>query len=109
MKRKIVIFIFSTFLLGTGIAIGWWGNSPGFDFLCSPASVYKLGKNIEGEGIFIMAGTKINLRSCEYANRFSVEMYYDKGNHRDIFIPLNSAVNVGNHGAEQYDVNVSEK
>jgi hypothetical protein len=104
MKRKISISVLSLLCLGIGFIVGWWANSPGLDILCSRPFVYKLGKDIKGEGILIGAGRQINLRSCEYANRFSVELYYDKGIHPEVFVPVNSAPNIGNHGAEQYSV-----
>ncbi len=49
---------------------------------------YTLGKNVEAKGISIKSGTEINLRSCEYANRFAVNLFYDKGEHKDLFIPI---------------------
>jgi hypothetical protein len=108
VKKTIIISLAFLTTLGVGAGIGWWANSPSFDLLCSSPYVYELGKDIQAEGISIKAGTQINLRSCEYANRFSLEMYYDKGLHDDVFIPINSAPNTGNHGANQYDVEVIE-
>ena len=107
MKNIIIKSTLFTFTLVIGISIGWWANSPGFDLLCSSPSVYELGKNIKGEGISIKAGTQINMRSCEYANRFSIELYSEKGNDTQLFILKNSATNVGNHGAEQYNVSIT--
>ena len=78
------------------------------DFLCSRAAVYELGRDIEGEGIFIKAGRKVSMRSCEYANRFSIELYSEKGNYPELFIPFNSMTNTGNHGADQYRVTIRE-
>ena len=109
LKKGILIAALLLALFVSGFAAGWWLNSPGFDFLCSKQSVYMLGKDIEGEGISIKAGRQINLRSCEYANRFSIELYSEKGNYPDVFVPINSAPNVGNHGAEQYSVNPIEE
>ena len=102
---KITLFILT---LGVGVSVGWLANSPGFDLLCSSPSVYTLGKDIEGNGISIKSGTEINLRSCEYANRFSIEMYSEKGNDPELFMFKNSATNIGNHGAEQYNVSVTK-
>ncbi len=108
MKQKIIVSVALVVTLVLGVAIGWWANSPQFDFLCTPASVYELGKDVQGEGVVLKAGTQVNLRICEYANRFSVELYYDKGNYPELFIPRNSAINLGNHGAAQYSVTVDE-
>jgi len=109
MKRVILVTLLSIFCMMVGAAAGWWANSPGLDVLCSSPSVYQLGKDIEGDGISIRAGRQINLRSCEYANRFSIELYYNKGPYPELFIPVNSAPNIGSHGAEQYSVSVKER
>jgi len=108
MKRTIIISALVLSSLTIGAFLGWWANSPSFDFLCTPPAVYELGKDITAKGISIKAGTQINMRSCEYANRFNIELYSEKGNYPSVFIPLNSAVNIGNHGAEQYNVIFSE-
>lgn len=109
MKKTLVISVTLSLILAIGIFIGWWANSPSFDLLCSSPAIFELGKNIEGEGISIKAGTQISLRSCEYANRFSVELYSEKGNYPELFIPLNSATNIGNHGADQYNVSITKE
>jgi hypothetical protein len=108
VKKIVIISLTLISTLGVGAGIGWWANSPSFDLLCSSPYVYELGKDIKADGISIKAGTQVNLRSCEYANRFSLELYYDKGIHEDVFIPVNSAPNMGNHGADQYDIEVAE-
>ncbi len=108
MKNIIIKTILFAFTLSIGVSAGWWANSPGFDLLCSSPAVYTLGKDIKGDGISIKSGTEINLRSCEYANRFSIEMYFEKGNYPELFIFKNSATNIGNHGAEQYNVSITE-
>lgn len=107
MKKLIIKSTLFMLTLVIGVSIGWWANSPGFDLLCSSPAVYELGKNIKGEGISIRAGTEINMRSCEYANRFSIELYSEKGNYPELFILKNSATNIGNHGAEQYNVSIA--
>jgi hypothetical protein len=104
MSRIISIAALSVACICIGFFIGWWANSPSFDFMCSKPSVYTLAKGIEAEGINVQSGTEINLRSCEYANRFSISLFYDKGTHSDIFKLKNSAPNIGNHGANEYSV-----
>ncbi len=104
MKRIIITTVLSVAFVSIGFIGGWWANSPSFDILCSKPFVYTLGKNIETKGITINSGTEIDLRSCEYANRFTVSLIYDKGTHKELFIPKNSAPNIGNHGAKQYNI-----
>lgn len=108
MKNIIIKTTLFALTLSIGVSVGWWANSPGFDLLCSSPAVYILGKDIEGDGISIKSGTEINLRSCEYANRFSIELYVDKGSYPGLFIFKNSATNIGIHGAEQYNVSISD-
>lgn len=108
LKKTIIILTLVTTNLTVGAFIGWWANSPSFDFLCSSPAVYELGKDLAAEGISIKAGTQVSMKSCEYANRFNIELYSEKGNYPQVFIPLNSAVNIGNHGVEQYHVTFSE-
>ncbi len=108
MKRIIIPLLIVLPSLALGIFGGWWANSEGFDFLCSKASVYELGKDIVGDGIYIKAGKQVNLRICEYANRFTLELYSEKGNDPELFVPFNRSPNIGNHGAEQYSVEVKE-
>ena len=108
MKKFILVFSLSAACFVFGVFIGWWANSPGMDLLCTPSAVFELGKDIQGEGIYVKAGTQVNLRSCEYANRFSIDLYSEKGSYPELFIPVNSATNLGNHGADQYDVSIKE-
>ena len=104
MKRIITVSLLVIVCICIGFFGGWWANSPNFDMLCSKPFVYTLGKDIEANGIRIKSGTEIDLRSCEFANRFSVNLFYDKGIHEELFIPKNSAPNIGNHGAAQYNI-----
>lgn len=108
MKKYNLVISLSTVLFMFGVFVGWWANSPGMDILCTPSAVFELGKDIEGEGIFVKAGKQVNLRSCEYANRFSIDLYSEKGNYPELFIPVNGATNLGNHGADQYSVSIKE-
>lgn len=108
MKKFLVVSLSSVVLLLSGFSIGWWANSPGFDMLCSKPSVYVLRKSVETEGISIAEGTEVDLRSCEYANRFTVSLYSEKGPTEELFAFKNSAPNIGNHGANQYRVEISE-
>ncbi len=104
MNKVISAALLSTVCVCIGFFTGWWANSPSFDFMCSKPSVYTLARDIEAEGINVKSGTEINLRSCEYANRFSISLLYDKGTHSDTFKLKNSATNIGNHGANEYSV-----
>ena len=94
--------------LSLGGLIGWQLTALNTDFLCSEPAVYVLGNDIEGEGIFISKGKQINLRHCEYAHRFSIELYSDKGTHSELFIPLHSTPDIDTSGAEQYEVSAKE-
>ncbi len=104
MKGKIITLLLSIILIFIGFSGGWWANSPDLDILCTKPFAYTLGKNVEAKGISIKSGTEINLRSCEYANRFTVNLFYDKGEHKDLFIPINSTSNIGYYGAAQYGI-----
>lgn len=104
MKKALRTIALITVCIFLGGSIGWWANSPSYDFLCSRPYVAELTKDIEAEGIAIQAGTLVNLRSCEYAERFTISLYYPKYPEGPIFQPVNSAANFGNHGAEQYPV-----
>lgn len=90
--------------LSVGLVVGWWANSPGMDLLCSQPFVAELAEDVEAQGVTVEAGTLVDLRSCEYAERFTVHLYYPKNPLEPIFKPRNSAPNFGNHGAEQYEV-----
>ena len=92
-----------------GLVVGWWANSPGMDLLCSEPSVAELAEDVEAQGVIIEAGTLVDLRSCEYAERFTVNLYYPKNPTAPIFKPRNSAPNIGNHGADQYEVEKAGK
>lgn len=89
--------------------VGWWANSPGLDFLCSKPFVAVLTEDVEAQGITIEAGTAVDLRSCEYAERFTLSLYYPKNPEAPVFKPINSAPNLGNHGAGQYEVYKAEE
>ncbi|WP_444903950.1 hypothetical protein ACJJIU_01480 [Microbulbifer sp. CnH-101-E] len=104
MKKILIGSLFSSVLISTGFFLGWWANSPGHDFLCSKPSVYILSQDVRAEGISIVAGTEIDLRLCEYANRFTVSLYTEKGSKEALFEFKNSAPNIGNHGASQYPI-----
>ena len=108
MKKIMLTTLLSVAFLSIGFIGGWWANSPSFDVLCSKPYVYTLGKRIEAHGISIDAGTEIDLRSCEYANRFTLSLMYDKGTHSELFIPKNSAPTIGNHGAKHYSISDSK-
>lgn len=103
MKRALLLASVVTVSLLVGAGFGWWANSPGLDFMCSSPFVAELSEDIQGKGITVEAGTLVNLRSCEYAERFTVSLYYPKNPESQIFRPYNSAPNLGNHGAEQYE------
>ena len=102
MKTTFSIIVMSLLCIGIGFSMGWWANPSCFDPLCSEPSVYALGKDIKAKGIHIKSGTQIDLRSCEYANRFTVSLFYEKGEHKNLFIPKNSTSNIDDHDAEQY-------
>jgi len=104
MKNVLINVLLLTLSLALGFLGGWWANSPGYDMLCSRPSVYTLGKDIEANGINIKSGIEVDLRSCEYANRFTVNLYSEKGFNKELFVLKNSAVNIGNHGADQYEI-----
>jgi len=108
VKKIMLTTLLSVAFLSIGFIGGWWANSPSFDVLCSKPYVYTLGKRIEAHGISIDAGTEIDLRSCEYANRFTLSLMYDKGTHSELFIPKNSAPTIGNHGAKHYSISDSK-
>lgn len=104
MKKTMVLSLVIATSLLIGGAVGWWANSPGYDLLCSSPAVAVLSKDIEAPGIKVDAGTLVDLRSCEYAERFTISLYYSKNPEKTIFHPRNSAPNIGNRGAEQYEV-----
>lgn len=105
LKKAFFLGFIIAISLITGGGIGWWANSPGMDLMCSKPFVTALAEDIEAQGIFVKAGTLVNLRSCEYAERFTINLYYPKNPENPLFLPKNSAPNLGNHGAEQYLVN----
>jgi len=109
LKKVLLVALILLFGLSVGFVFGWWANSPGLDFLCSKPYVAELQENVEAQGISIEAGTLVNLRSCEYAERFTLSLYYSKNPALSIFNPKNSAPNIGNHGAYQYEVERSDK
>lgn len=108
--KKVLLFALTISLsLIVGLVVGWWANSPGMDLLCSEPSVAELAEDVEAQGVIIEAGTLVDLRSCEYAERFTVNLYYPKNPTAPIFKPRNSAPNIGNHGADQYEVEKAGK
>ncbi|WP_444888837.1 hypothetical protein [Microbulbifer sp. JMSA008] len=104
MKNVLKGLLMSTALVTTGFFLGWWANSPSYDLLCSSPSVYVLSQDVTAQGISIAAGTEVDLRSCEYASRFTVSLYAEKGSREELFQFKNSAPNIGNHGASQYPI-----
>jgi len=108
MKNILIASILSIVLVCIGFSLGWWVNSPNFDILCSKPAVSILAKDIEAEGISISAGTEVNLRTCEYASRYTINLYSPKGENEDLFKFKNSSPNVGNHEANQYNAKVAK-
>ena len=109
MRRVFLVSLTVSLSLIVGAAVGWWANSPGMDLLCSKPFVAELVEDVVAKGVTIEAGTLVDLRSCEYAERFTINLYYPKHPAAPIFKPRNSAPNLGNHGADQYEVKKAEK
>jgi len=107
MKNIFKNSVTSIILLGLGFCLGWWVNSHSFDILCSKSAVSVLAKDIEAEGISISAGTEVNLRSCEYASRYTISLFSSKGENEGLFKAKDSSAGFGNNGANQYDAKVA--
>lgn len=104
MKKTLLTTALMLACVFVGGVAGWWASSPGFDVLCSAPFTAVLTKDIEADGIAVNAGTLVSLRSCEYADRFTINLYYSKDPLNPILSPVERTPTGSDHAVGQYQV-----
>ncbi len=90
--------------LPLGGIIGWYYGSGELDFMCSKPYPAKLKKDLVSEQVYLKAGSVVNLKSCEYANRFKMGFYIDNASSVDLFEPYNTIEKRDRYDPSQYGV-----